>query len=359
MDLAHTVVGASKDLDQLYEEGAADAVLARCPALLKLEPVMLATHGGASAGLALRCLLEDAARQALAVSDIDAVMGGALAGIQPHSEGVGIRGKPGRGGRRKNAIEQLKKMRRKTNEGLRGESESAVSDRTVMRNLDDYLTAFASVVISRAGVVARNADLMSVYLATCGVSQVGETEVRRSVASPTDRALVDALARILPLSGVLQESLDRLRATCHRDGRRVYTPDLLIALLDLPGGRVGPCFDVIQMDLSLEVRAWLARHRARLADRAEPYQPFEWAERQEVRRAKSLAYDDGLAYITELHLLLAILDGPSTTVARLKSRLGNNFHLVRDRAVALRSTLPETLRTPGPFTATVTSGEAP
>jgi hypothetical protein len=262
----------------------------------------------------LRCLLEEAAAHALAIGDLDATIGAALAGIRPHSEGKGKRGNPGAGGRRLNALAQQAIAQGKEPPH---DLNDAPGNRTLMRNYRTNLTAFASVVISRAGAIRRDKEQLSTYLATCGLTSVGEAQVSRGVASPADRALVESPVRRPPSSGELRQSLERVRAACERDGRAVYTPDLLMALLDMPGGRVGVCFDVVQMDLSLDVRAWLTRLRERLSGSAAPFQFRDWAEYPEIRQAETLAYEDKADHVTEVHLLLTILAGPSSTVAHL------------------------------------------
>lgn len=63
--------------------------------------------------------------------------------------------------------------------------------------------------------------------------------------------------------------------------------------------------------------------------------PFAWAEREDVRIAQRLALSEKCSFVSEAHLLLAVLDSPSRTVRAMRENLGGYF--VRLRAEVARA----------------------
>jgi hypothetical protein len=151
------------------------------------------------------------------------------------------------------------------------------------------------------------------------------------------------------MTGAVRAALDGARAACASKGRAFYTPDLLLALLDLPGGRVAACLDVARPGASTEVRSWLYEKHADLATDTHSFQPFEWVERPEVRRAQELAFADGTGIVSEAHLLLAVLDSDSSTGRGLAQLLGAKYERLREAADRARRQVPKVLPTPGPI----------
>jgi len=76
------------------------------------------------------------------------------------------------------------------------------------------------------------------------------------------------------------------------------------------------------------------------------FRPFTWVERNDVRRAQELAAEDHSATVTEIHLLLSILEGTSNTRDWLAQVLGPNFDRLRHIAEQKRRKPPSPLKTP-------------
>ncbi len=271
---------------------------------------------------------------------LDVLVGAALAGIKPPSTtGQGGRGAPGKGKRASNG------------------GEIAGRDaKTIGRHIDPYLEAYAEAVLTMAGQCQREPALLRDYLRLCDVSDANieralEGSVSDGMLVPSGSLNVSAysLARAVPLAGALRAALETARASCAARGRAFYTSDLLLALIELPGGRVTTCLDDARAGAGAQVRDWLYQSLARLgASNAHPFQPFEWIERPDIRLAQDLALADGTGIVTELHVLLAVLDGSSTTAQGLAQLLDADYAAVRAAVDGARLTLPEVLLTPGP-----------
>ncbi len=97
-----------------------------------------------------------------------------------------------------------------------------------------------------------------------------------------------SVARLLPLSAAVKSALDGQRGHCEAIGRPFFTPDLLLALLTMPG-RVAQCFDEAEPASAGRVRSQLLFYTARLpAGTAGGFVPFDWVEREDVLcRAKT------------------------------------------------------------------------
>ncbi|HWY19210.1 MAG TPA: Clp protease N-terminal domain-containing protein [Solirubrobacteraceae bacterium] len=114
------------------------------------------------------------------------------------------------------------------------------------------------------------------------------------------------------------------------------TSNLLVALIGLPGSVTRRCLDATRSGLGLEMRAWLMSNVARAGlHQGESFVPFAWAEREDVRIAQRLALSEKCSFVSEAHLLLAVLDSPSRTVRAMRENLGGYF--VRLRAEVARA----------------------
>jgi len=155
------------------------------------------------------------------------------------------------------------------------------------------------------------------------------------------------LARDLPLAGLVREALDAARAACAARGRAFYTPDLLHALFDIPGSGISACFDDAQPGMASRVRDWLVQSvNALTQGRPAPFRPFEWIERPEVQRAADLAATDGAAVVTEVYLLVGVLEGASTTREQLAEIPGLDLDHVKQVANERRRNSASVLKTP-------------
>lgn len=153
-------------------------------------------------------------------------------------------------------------------------------------------------------------------------------------------------AHLPQLSGEVREVLDAARDACKARRRRVYTFDVLLALLDMPSGRVRTCFEDAVSGLSRRVRDELIAMPAP-GKQVHPFVPFDWFERDDVQLACEYAAADARPVISELHLLLAILDGQSATNRWLKRCCVHEHAQVRVLADRRRNG-PGTIKSPTP-----------
>lgn len=146
------------------------------------------------------------------------------------------------------------------------------------------------------------------------------------------RASVRTMAHLVPLSGQVREALLAAARGCEAADRRLYTPDVLLALLHLPDGSVATCFNMAAAGLAPKIVGALTRYLA--ANVTQGFLPIEWAERPEIRQAQTYAWSHGLPAVTGPSLLLGVLDTPSTTREGLAKQLGPLFDVIRDIAVS-------------------------
>ena len=127
-----------------------------------------------------------------------------------------------------------------------------------------------------------------------------------------------------------------------------FTPDLLLALLDIPNSRTVECFDEVQAGLGRRVREWLSRNVSALnASPVRPFEPFEWTERQDIQLAQDLALIDGAAAVSEVYLLLGVLGSESGTRQQLAALLGPDYDRLYEVASQRRRCPAQVLKTPG------------
>jgi hypothetical protein len=144
--------------------------------------------------------------------------------------------------------------------------------------------------------------------AQVSVSPSGQsaTSTARAEVNPS---MFRAHVASFPLTGAVSEALEAARATCKTTDRYFHTPDLLLAILDLPNSRVARCFEETKPGFSREWRRKLIAYRQRVIadDKFRKYKDFDWADRADVFRAKALAWLDEQLAADELYLLLGIL----------------------------------------------------
>jgi hypothetical protein len=155
------------------------------------------------------------------------------------------------------------------------------------------------------------------------------------------------LTRLVPIAGDLRHALNDARLKCRMADRAFYTPDVLLALLEMPEGRVTRCFEAVRNGLGQEIDLRLRGYAAGLTrDAAGPYVDFDWTERDDVRRAQQLAWQDGASTVNDAYLLLGVLDTPSNTQRQLANLLGSDSERLRDAVLRLRKE-PGRSGTPG------------
>jgi hypothetical protein len=156
------------------------------------------------------------------------------------------------------------------------------------------------------------------------------------------------LARLLPLTEPVESALRERRAVCEAVGRGFVTPDLLLALLEIPGGRAGQCFDTARPGCASSLRAQLRRYAAALEPgESGPFVAFGWTERKDVCRAQVVAWADGASAVTDAHLLLGVLDTGSSTRRQLADQFGGDLSTLRDATAKIAAEPTGAGMTPG------------
>ena len=158
----------------------------------------------------------------------------------------------------------------------------------------------------------------------------------------------DGLARFIPLAGSVEAVLDEARNICSAADRAFFTSDLLLALFGVPGGRVARCFDAVEPGSADRLLSELRRYTARLRpDMCGRYVPFRWTERADVYRAQQLAWQARARAVTDVHLLLGVLDSDSNTRRQLAAQFGGDVDTLRMKAQKIAAEQAEASGTPG------------
>lgn len=153
----------------------------------------------------------------------------------------------------------------------------------------------------------------------------------------------------LPLSDGLAAVLEIHKQACQRRGVSFLTPNMLLALLSRPDGLTRRSLDDLRPGLAVELDERLQRYDAdRTVEEAGGFVPFDWDDREDVRRASSLARADGRSRIDEKHLLLGVLAGTGATVTELEGWLGSTeFTSLIETIREAEEAPPQPLHTPG------------
>ncbi|WP_437968944.1 Clp protease N-terminal domain-containing protein [Sorangium sp. So ce260] len=146
-----------------------------------------------------------------------------------------------------------------------------------------------------------------------------------SGAAPLSAAISAPAARgRIPIDERLLAMMDYAKSEMARQDLRFLTPSLLLVLLDL--ARPVSCFERVTPGLSSALRARLHAYVGdRLPREGMPFIPFEWSDREDVRRAEQEALKDNSHTITDKHLLLGVLESGGSTIKSLKSLLGGDY----------------------------------
>lgn len=126
--------------------------------------------------------------------------------------------------------------------------------------------------------------------------------------------LVSASERV-PVTPYVQEALDAMLAQCRADNVRFFTPHVLVALLNIEGGRVQPCLDSLDGEEAGVMVTRLRNYVRRGDARRQRFRTFSWDERDDIRRAQQIAADYGLRAVDDLCLFVAVLETRSQTIS--------------------------------------------
>ncbi|MEA2188429.1 MAG: hypothetical protein QOK16_3440 [Solirubrobacteraceae bacterium] len=130
------------------------------------------------------------------------------------------------------------------------------------------------------------------------------------------------VAASVPMAPFVQDALEAALARCRSNNVRFFTPHVLVALLDIEGGRVQPCVSSLDRDLARVMVERLRNYVRRYDAGRQPFRAFSWTERDDIKRAQQIATDYGLCAIDDLCLFVAVLEGGSRTVTSLENLLG-------------------------------------
>jgi hypothetical protein len=133
---------------------------------------------------------------------------------------------------------------------------------------------------------------------------------------------VVSAAKLVPMAPYVQAALDAVLTQCRAKHVPFVTPHVLVALLDIEGGRVQPCLDSLDGEQSRAMVTRLRNYVRRNDARRQPFRAFSWYERDDIRRAQQIAARYDLRAVDDLCLFVAILEGRSQTVASLGKLLG-------------------------------------
>jgi DNA-binding winged helix-turn-helix (wHTH) protein len=123
--------------------------------------------------------------------------------------------------------------------------------------------------------------------------------------------------------------LTAARETFKTEGAPFRISNVLLALLDLPGGMTGRMFDSIRSGLSSslaqELRSFIRETQIPTdRERGRPYTAVDWHQQQFVQIAAQEASRENCPVVIEKHLLLGVLQSTSSnTIKWLRALLGN------------------------------------
>jgi hypothetical protein len=106
------------------------------------------------------------------------------------------------------------------------------------------------------------------------------------------------MAQQMELEGQVELALDAARESCAHADRRLVTPDVLLALLNLGNHSVEACFATVSPAWPDRLRHSLQAYLTASADKLGPFVPFKWAERTDIRRAKFYAWANDAPVVT-------------------------------------------------------------
>lgn len=220
----------------------------------------------------------------------------------------------------------------------------SIAERTSARYLDNAVSQIEKQILA-PGYEPIRIDSPAVV----SPAERRKTSQRSDTAGLTQstRRSRNLLAGLIELSGEVERVLEAASNACEARRRALYTFDVLLALLDIPTGRARDCFDEVAPGLSTRVRQGLLA----MPEPGEPVHPFimrKWGEFPWMASATDYALQDDELIVTDMHVLLAILDGQSGTNRWLRRYIPQEHPQVRMVAERKRHEGPTTIYSPTP-----------
>lgn len=140
------------------------------------------------------------------------------------------------------------------------------------------------------------------------------------------RAVIRRLIPFPQLDTSLLEILNAQMEECRRKNMAVYTPHLLLALLQT--SLTKQALEYWRPGLASTLQEKLKEYVSHILPKyPQPFYDFLWEERKDVQKARQIAREDDSDTIQEKHLLLGILETEGNTQQALKRFLGEkSFH---------------------------------
>ena len=129
---------------------------------------------------------------------------------------------------------------------------------------------------------------------------------------------------LISIDGGLLAVLNLQKEACRQRDVPFFTPNLLLALLEMSGSVAQRALDNLRPKLAIDLKRQLRSYIAALSGTGigVSFSDFRWEERADVQKAQQLALRDGRDKVTERYLLLGVLGIESNTQQGLKDLLG-------------------------------------
>ena len=218
-------------------------------------------------------------------------------------------------------------------------------------NSGTWLTLAKSAKIDTATLPPRTAYFVVVFLCHLTARVYLDAHQKGSPlfgmhrsGSPTVQRMLEPVATTgqVRLGRELAEALQRLTNVHNQTNCRIYSPQLLSAVLESDDGTLRAALDAVSVSLSARLLTVLKSYHS---DKS-PFKRVDWESHPDVIAASYLAMRMQSLSIHPLHLFLAIFHGRGSTAAQLRMRLGVIRVEVLDRAVLAHAAMRED-RTPG------------
>ena len=133
----------------------------------------------------------------------------------------------------------------------------------------------------------------------------------------------DSLAGVgVPLAPSLLAVIEEAKQLFASNDSPLYTPNLLLALLNSPDNVAKRCFNRVEPNLADRVTRSLRSFIDGL--KSSGFVAFDWSQREDIQAAQRLARRERVPQVTKKYLLLGMLETPSKTNTDLVNYLGKD-----------------------------------